>query len=247
MAETNPDLVPAGAPVTRRARWWLVAALTVLVLAAGLIVLSLLPVGQFFHNRELLVDYVRRQGAWGPVIMMALQAVHVIVVPLPGQLLSLASGFLFGVWRGTLFSALGTAVGTGCLLVLGRLFGRPLLAKLVSVRMLESADCWAEQKGVFFFFMIILLPFLPDDIACLAMALSSVPLLFLFALILIGRIPGQIAASWIGARAAGVPPWAWFVGAAVVVFVIGVAWIYRAQIEARLFSAIDGCTGHRER
>jgi len=162
-----------------------------------------------FRDRAALQAWVASFGAWAPLVSIALNAAQVIVAPIPGQVIGLANGYLFGVWLGTFYSLLGVMLGTGIVLVLTRRWGRPLVVKLVPNTQLEKLDRLVAQRGALFFFLIFLLPFLPDDLTCFALGLTDLPLGQMFVLIAIGRLPGLAVASWVGANAASLSITAW--------------------------------------
>ena len=50
-------------------------------------------------------------GNLGPVIFILLQALQVIVAPIPGEVTGVLGGFLFGEWYGLLYSLVAQAAG----------------------------------------------------------------------------------------------------------------------------------------
>jgi uncharacterized membrane protein YdjX (TVP38/TMEM64 family) len=198
-----------------------------------------------FRDRSALQAWVASFGAWAPLVSIALNAAQVIVAPIPGQVIGLANGYLFGVWRGTFYSLLGVMLGTGTVLVLTRRWGRPLVVKLVPNTQLKKLDRLVARRGALFFFLIFLLPFLPDDLTCFAIGLTDLPLGQMFVLIAIGRLPGLIVASWVGANAASLSITAW------VVLIVGASALALAYlrwsraIESALMSWIERVTRKR--
>ncbi len=199
-----------------------------------------------FRDRATLQAWVASFGAWAPLVSIALNAAQVIIAPIPGQVIGLANGYLFGVWLGTLYSLLGVMLGTGIVLVLTRRWGRPLVVKLVPDTQLEKLDRLVARRGALFFFLIFLLPFLPDDLTCFAIGLTYLPLGQMFVLIAIGRLPGLIVASWVGANAASLSVTGWImliVGASA----LGLAYVRGHEaIEETLLRWIERATRNRK-
>jgi len=195
-----------------------------------------------FRNQPALQAWVASFGAWAPLVSIALNAAQVIVAPIPGQVIGLANGYLFGVWLGTLYSLLGVMLGTGIVLVFTRRWGRPLVVKLIPDTQLEKLDRLVARRGALFFFLIFLLPFLPDDLTCFAIGLTDLPLGQMLVLIAIGRLPGLIVASWVGANAASLSIMAWIVliaGASA----LALAYLrWSGTIESALMSWIERAT-----
>jgi uncharacterized membrane protein YdjX (TVP38/TMEM64 family) len=169
------------------------------------------PLLELFRNRTALQAWITSFGAWAPLVSIALNAAQVIAAPIPGQVIGLANGYLFGVWLGTLYSLLGVMLGTGMVLVLTRKWGRPFVVRLIQGEQLEKLDRLVARRGALFFFLIFLLPFLPDDLTCFAVGLTELPLDQMFVLIAIGRLPGLVVASWVGANATSLSAAGWIV------------------------------------
>lgn len=189
-------------------------------------------------DRNFLEAFLRAKGAWGPAILAGLQALQVILAPIPGHVLGVISGFLFGVWKGTLFTALGVGVGSAFVLFFARRFGRPLVSRWVSPAAVARIDQWAARRGPLFFALVLLVPFVPDDLACFAVGLSRLPLLPMLGLIVLARLPGHFVAAWAGAQARDVPAWLWAILGIVALALFLAYWRHREAIEAWLLSKL---------
>lgn len=225
-----------------RARRWIVPA----AIGGALIGLAVLVYWAFracapevYLSRESLLDLLARQDSRAPIALMALQAAQVILAPIPGHLLGVVSGLAFGLWWGTLYTALGVGAGSAIILGLSRWLGRPLAERFVPGKTLASVDRWAARSGPVFFFLFFMLPFLPDDLACFAVGLSTLPILPMLALIIFARLPGHFVAAWVGATARQPPLWGWIgiVIFAALVFVL--YWRHRHKIEAWLLVRLE--------
>jgi uncharacterized membrane protein YdjX (TVP38/TMEM64 family) len=161
------------------------------------------------RDRAALQAWIASFGAWAPLVTIALNAAQVIAAPIPGQVIGLANGYLFGVWWGTVYSWAGVMLGTGIVLVLTRRLGRPFVVRLVQAEQLGKLDRLVARRGALFFFLIFLLPFAPDDLTCFAIGLTNLRISHMMVLIGIGRLPGLIVASWVGANAGSLSPAGW--------------------------------------
>ncbi len=192
------------------ARWILgIAALVALGLVAwrwGSAALAL------FRDQKAIQAWIVSFGVWAPLVSIALNTAQVIVAPLPGEVASLANGYLFGAWLGTLYNWIGVMVGSVIVLLITRRWGRPMVARLVrDHEQLANLDHLVARRGTLFFFFIFLLPLMPKDLACYAVGLTDLPIGRMLAVIAIGRLPGLIVASWLGAHAANLSLTAWIV------------------------------------
>jgi len=197
------------------------------------------------RDRSALQTWLASFGAWAPLVSIALSALQVIVAPIPGQVTGLVGGYLFGVWLGVLYSLIGVLLGTGTILALSRHWGRPVAARLVPAAQLEKLDYLVERRGELFFFLIFLLPFLPDDLTCFAIGLTRLPIGRMLVLISLGRLPGLIVASWMGAHASSVSPLGWVILIAGVCLLALVYLRWRSAVETRLLGWLERVT-HRQ-
>lgn len=199
---------------------------------------------------DILCDQVRVRewmagfGPWGPLVSIALNVAQVLLAPLPGQFVGMANGYLYGLWPGTCYSMAGLVLGTALAMALGRWGGRPLVERLVDARKLRRWDRIAQHRGALFFFLVFLLPFLPDDLACFLIGLSPLSIPRMVVLAMLGRLPGVFASCWVGAHAARAPWWAWLSlggGAAALAWFF---WRRQAWLETATLDLIHRLTGH---
>lgn len=181
-----------------------VSTFILIVFLIALLGLLIVHSGQYlvlFKDQDQLREWVCNWGAWAPLAIMALQMVQVLLAPIPGQVLGLASGYLFGVAWGTFYSVAGTALGSLVAIILARAYGRPLIERLVPPEILTRLDAGAKRRGLLFFVLVFLLPFLPDDLACLVAGLTPIPIPALMLAVVSGRLPGVLVSCWLGANA----------------------------------------------
>lgn len=195
-----------------------------------------------FRDPVRLREWVRDWGAWAPLGIIGLQMTQVLIAPIPGHVVGLASGYLFGVVWGTFYSVLGTALGSLIAFVLARTYGRPLVERLLPPETLERLDAGAQHRGLFFFVLLFLLPFLPDDVACLVAGLTPMPIPALMLAVLAGRPPGILVSCWVGANAAGLSTaqWALLIAASVLLALLFL--FYEEQLEEGAMNLVERLT-----
>jgi uncharacterized membrane protein YdjX (TVP38/TMEM64 family) len=166
---------------------------------------------RWLMDRDAIQAWVAALGPWGPLGSILLNAAQVLLAPVPGQIFGLVNGYLYGVLRGTLYSWLGVQLGSALAMGLGRWLGRPLVARLAGAARLERWDRLARRRGPTFFLLVFLLPLLPDDLICFVIGLSPLSIPYMLLLAGLGRLPGLIVSSWIGANATHPPAEVWAV------------------------------------
>ena len=242
-----PSVAPAGAvPARQRLTPWpiglrvAVLVLVIIALVAPLIIWR----GQIaaFANRETILAAVAWAGPWGPTILIGLIILQTIVAPIPGQALGLAAGYLYGFWGGLLYGWLGTVIGSVLAICIARFAGRPLVARLVRPEVLERLDRFAAGRGLLFFFLVFLIPGLPDDVLCFVAGLTRLPILALVALVAVARVPGIAAAIWVGASAERMSWQLWAVLGVLAAVVALIAWRFGDRLEEKLLALVKRST-----
>jgi uncharacterized membrane protein YdjX (TVP38/TMEM64 family) len=188
--------------LTSGRKGWLLVVLLLIVLVAAAFGIWYSGVWRFLLDRQALEALLERLGPWGPIGIIILEIGQVVIAPVPGQITALAAGYLFGVFWGTVYTLIGLAIGTTIATWLARRFGRPLVEHLVSAKKLERIDNFMERRGAITILVLYLMPFTPDDVVCYASGLTRLSLGMIVFLALIGRTPGLVATTWIGAHAA---------------------------------------------
>jgi uncharacterized membrane protein YdjX (TVP38/TMEM64 family) len=194
------------------------------------------------NDREAVQMWIAGFGPLGPLVSVFLNTLQVLLAPIPGQTVGLVNGYLYGVVLGTLYSLIGVQVGSALAMALARRFGRPLVVRLVGQKQLDRWDRIAWRRGPAFFFLVFLFPFVPDDLICFIIGLSPLPIPYLLVLAALGRLPGLVVASWVGANATALPWWGWgSIGAGATALAL-IFWRYQDRLEMTVMRLIRRLT-----
>ncbi len=219
------------------------AGIVILIVAVGATVVAAWPwiedVVRLLLDRDRVLAWLSGFGVWAPLAFVAISFVQVVIAPIPGQFIGVAGGYLFGLWGGLLYGLIGTTLGAGLNMWLGRRFGRPLVARLAGEVALMRFDSFAGRRGPLFFFLVFLLPFVPDDLACYAVGLSTLPILPMLIMATVVRLPAGIASVIVGDNIADVPPGLLVVLLIAVVLIAALAWKYQERLEELLMRWIS--------
>ncbi len=224
------------------APWPLWLRLMVVVLAGAALAAPFLVWGdelaRVFANREQIVDAIHRAGAWGPLVVIGLSVAQTIVAPVPGQAVNFVAGYLYGPWAGIAYSWIGLVLGTAFAMALARFAGRPAVERLVSPALLARMDRAAAQKGLGFFFLVFLIPGLPDDVLAFVAGLTALPLRLLLPMAALARIPGLTGSVLLGANAERIPLAGWAAIVMLAAVALLLAWRYGAAVQDALMRRI---------
>src|SRR5712691_3397803 len=116
MSADRPTRVTPSGAGTRRS---LIIAVAVSALALGLcawLIVTDAPAYRFvvrlYEDKQLMHAMLARWGVLAPVVFSAIQALQVIIAPIPGEVTGLLGGFVFGPWLGFFYSMLGLTIGS---------------------------------------------------------------------------------------------------------------------------------------
>lgn len=181
-----PDSPVFRSPGARR-RFLLHAAVVALVLVGAVVLLR--PYWSLLADARALRHYVDGFGVWAPLAFIALQTAQVLLAPIPGQVMAVVGGYLFGPWWGTLYNMVGITVGSTLAFWLSRRYGRAYAERMFDDDALETFDTVADRHGLLALFVMFLIPGLPDDVLCFAGGLTTIPLRRLVLVAILGRAP----------------------------------------------------------
>jgi uncharacterized membrane protein YdjX (TVP38/TMEM64 family) len=153
-------------------------------------------------DKQFLKQTLREWGVLAPVIFMALQALQVIISPVPGEATGFLGGFLFGEWLGLFYSTIGLTVGSLVSFAIGRWLGAHYVRNLVSQETWDKMGFIVEAEGAILCFIIYLIPGLPKDVVSYLFGISPMPLWVFAVVSTLGRIPGTWVLSAQGAHTA---------------------------------------------
>ncbi len=180
--------------VGRGGRAWLVVLVAAGLLAAGV----LLPVERWLPE---LAEWMRGAGATGA---LAFAAVYVLatVLLLPGWMLALVAGLVWGPLAGTLLVSPVSVVAASAAFVLGRTLARELVRRRVARDARFAAiDAAVARSGFRIVLLLRLSPVFPFNLLNYALGLTGVRLRDYVLASWIGMLPGTCLYVWLGSLA----------------------------------------------
>ena len=232
-----------------RHRWAIAVGIATLIVGyCAWLVVSDAPSYRFFVrlyvDKHFLKQTLREWGLLAPVIFIVLQALQVIIAPIPGEVTGILGGFLFGEWVGLIYSTIGLTLGSVAAFGVGRWLGAHYVRTLVSQETWDKMGFIVDAEGAILCFIIYLIPGLPKDMVCYLFGISPMPL-WVFALVsTLGRIPGTWVLSAQGAHTAAGNYLQVILLTTIVVGVALPLYYYRDQI-IRWFQGKSGGTSRR--
>lgn len=150
-----------------------------------------------FEPAELRV-WIEQFGLLAPVVFIVLQALQVIVAPIPGQVIALIAGYLFGATLGTVYSIIGVLLGSAIAFTLAKRYGRPFVESVLHEDVIDRFDGFVDRVGIPGLIAFVIVPGLPDDAVCFLSGLTKWRLPTFMTVITVGRLPAYVLTVYAG-------------------------------------------------
>lgn len=145
----------------------------------------------FFEFKRLRV-FIVSFGPFSAAVFIVLQALQVVVAPVPGEITGFVGGLLFGKIAGTVYSTIGLTLGSLLAFGIARRFGAAFVHRIVKKEYIDRFDYFVTHRGLYIAFMLFLIPGFPKDSLCYLLGLTRLRLLDFVLMNIFGRFPGTL-------------------------------------------------------
>lgn len=216
---------------TKKNHVWIKLAVLLLFLCGIPLLFLDSDFSRFFMDKERITAFLNSLGPWEYVGFIALQVVQVVVSPVPGDVTGFLGGYLYGTVLGTILSTVGLTIGSYIAFALARIFGKPLVGRLVPKAVLDRFDFLLHHKGAFVIFVLFLIPSFPKDYLCYVLGLGNLSTVEFLIISGTGRLFGTLFISIVGNCVRRHQYLGFAITAAIAVLVLAAAWGYRHKLE----------------
>ena len=156
-----------------RSRPYVKLALLVAIVAGTALLIRLTPLGEYF-GRDGMVRSLEslRSSAWAPVMFVVVYSVATALA-LPGSLITIVGGAVFGFGWGALLNSIGANIGANAAFKLARGLGREGVEQIVGAR-LQGIDHATAQHGFWGLLILRLVPLVPFNALNFGSGLSAI-------------------------------------------------------------------------
>jgi uncharacterized membrane protein YdjX (TVP38/TMEM64 family) len=123
---------------------------------------------------------------------LCVQALQVVISPIPGEVTGLIGGFLYGTFLGIILSTIGLTLGSWAAFSLSRVFGKPFVETFVKKETVARYDYLLHHKGAFLVFLLFLIPGFPKDYLCYILGLGHLTIREFLIISTTGRFMGTV-------------------------------------------------------
>lgn len=165
---------------------------------------TLLVAARYFHVQNRLreaLDWVGGLGVWGAVLFVVIYALAAVLL-VPGAVLTLGAGAVFGLIRGTVLVSIASTLGAACAFLVGRYLAREAVArKIAGNPRFVAIDRAVAGEGWKIVLLTRLSPVFPYTLLNYAFGLTPVKLGHYVLASWIGMMPGTVMYVYLGTLA----------------------------------------------
>ena len=156
---------------------------------------------KYLHVQDLLkaaLDWIGKLGPWGPVIFVGIYVVATVLF-IPGSVLTLGAGAVFGVVLGSICVSISATLGATAAFLVGRYLARDAIArKIERNEKFAAIDRAVADEGWKIVFLTRLSPVFPFTLLNYAFGLTRVRLSHYVLASWIGMMPGTVMYVYLG-------------------------------------------------
>lgn len=178
------------------------SVLTLVLVAAG--IAALLAASRYFNVQELLRRSLDWVAGLGPAGVLAFVAIYVLacVFMLPGSVLTLGAGAVYGVVEGSAIVSVAATLGATAAFLVGRYLARGRVARMIEGNdRFRAIDRAVGREGWKIVGLTRLSPAFPFNLLNYAYGITSVSLRDYFLASWVGMLPGTVMYVYLGSLA----------------------------------------------
>jgi len=169
----------------------------------GLTVVCIILFREYLSDAEYLRELVGDHYVIGAICCILICAVQVVVALVPGELVEIAAGYIFGAWWGSLLALTGIVLGSVVVIWLGRIFGRKFVYTFYPKEKVDKLPILNNpQKRNLLVLTLFIIPGTPKDLLTYAIGLTDMSIPLYLVLTTVARFPSVIT-STLGGDAVG--------------------------------------------
>lgn len=146
-------------------------------------------------NRENFKNYIDNLGFLGILLVILIQTLQVFIAFIPGEIVELLAGLLYGTWIGLLICLIGNAIGSFLIYIFVKTFAKKYTLK--TNQKLQSYSFLNNKKKIaIYLFLLYLIPGIPKDIVTYIVPFLPINFISFIIVTSIARIPSIISSTY---------------------------------------------------
>jgi len=148
---------------------------------------------------EKFKNFLNSYGKINIFVFIFFQALQVVIAAIPGELIQIAGGYIYGIYWGTLYSIIGIFIGSVVTFFISRIFGFSIIKTLIPQNQIDKFNFLINNRNAeIALFVLFLIPGIPKDVLVYISGLTPIKPIKFFFISMIARFPAILASSYIG-------------------------------------------------
>lgn len=145
---------------------------------------------------ERVVQDVRNAGPGGVLILLGMQFLQVVVAFIPGEVVQVAAGMMYGPWGGAAVVLAGCIISSAFIFLIVHKLGAPFVRDMIPEKWMGKLKDFEEtDKLDVMVFVLFLIPGLPKGVFTYLVSLTDMSMRNFLFLSTVGRIPGVLMST----------------------------------------------------
>ncbi|MBR9690642.1 TVP38/TMEM64 family protein [Candidatus Woesearchaeota archaeon] len=180
----------------------------------------------FFSDVNGVSSIIQNFGVIAPLIFVIIVTLEVMIAPIPGFIIYITGGVLFGWFLGGLLTLTANMIGASFAFFLANYLGREYVEKKVSDKKWHKFDRYAEKYGGYAIFFLRINPFTSSDIFSYLAGFSKMRFRSFFLGTFFGLLPLSFLQTYFGKSLVEASPLLYWVFLIVsVLYLAGTIWL----------------------
>ncbi|MDO4590911.1 MAG: VTT domain-containing protein [Slackia sp.] len=146
---------------------------------------------------ERVVEDVRSAGIGGAFMLLGFQFLQIVVAFIPGEVVQIAAGMMYGPWIGALVVLVGCVVSSAFIFMVVHKLGAPFVRAMIPEKWMGKLEKFeSSEKLDVMVFVLFLIPGLPKDVFTYLVPLTNMRMRNFLVLSNLGRIPGVLISTF---------------------------------------------------
>ena len=162
----------------------------------ALTVLGMWLMREYLADPDLVRERIGEHYFLGALALVLISAAQVVVALVPGEVVEIAAGYVFGSWIGSLLCLVGIVLGSSTTILLVRRFGARFVHAFYPKEKIDALPIINDPaKRNLLTFILFVIPGTPKDLFTYAIGLTDMSIPLYIALTTVARFPSVILST----------------------------------------------------
>lgn len=181
-------------------KWIVPTIIVVLLIVCTIVFFPIFKGLAVAEKRNELVYFIRSKGVWGILVLLGIQVLQVVVAVIPGEVVEVISGVLYGTIGGYIICTIGVLLSSILVFYTVKKLGKEYVEKVVTSEKLSKFKFLNDTTKLnSIIFLLFFIPGTPKDLLTYVIPLTKAKPLHFFIISTFARIPSIISSTYAGA------------------------------------------------